>query len=332
MPRLRRVDCADAGLRRRRRGRGFEYLDELGRKIDDAKTLARIRELRIPPAWQDVWICTDPLGHLQATGIDSAGRKQYLYHEQWRRRRDQQKFDETLDFARALPGLRRTVKRDLGKESMTRDQILACAVRLLDLGLFRIGSEEYAESNGSFGLATMRKKHVNVNGRAITFDYRAKGGIRRVQTIEDAEVRPVVAGLKRRRGGGHELLAYRNGRGWCDVSSSDINEYLKEATGGDFSAKHFRTWNGTVLAAVAVAEHDPAASKTGRKRVINEAVKGVAFFLGNTPAISRKSYIDPRVFDRYLSGWTIGDAVGGSRRKIEKAVIDLITEPARFRT
>jgi DNA topoisomerase IB len=319
-------------LRRRRRGRGFEYLDELGRRIDAPDTLDRIRELTIPPAWEDVWICADPLGHLQATGIDSAGRKQYLYHERWRQRRDQQKFDEALDFARALPRLRRTVKRDLHEEGMARERVLACAVRLLDLGLFRIGSEEYAESNGSYGLATMRKKHVSVNGKAITFDYRAKGGIRRVQTVEDPEVRPVVAGLKRRRGGGHELLAYRNGRGWRDVSSSDINEYLKAATDGDFSAKHFRTWNATVLAAVAVATNDPVASKTGRKRVINEAVKGVAFYLGNTPAISRKSYIDPRVFDRYLSGWTIADAVGGSRRKIEKAVIDLIEEPDRFRT
>jgi DNA topoisomerase IB len=288
--------------------------------------------LRIPPAWEDVWICTDPLGHLQATGIDSAGRKQYLYHERWRERRDQQKFDETLDFARGLPRLRRTVKRDLRKENMTREQILACAARLLDLGLFRIGSEEYAESNGSYGLATMRKKHVNVNGKVITFDYRAKGGVQRVQTVEDPEVLPVVAGLKRRRGGGHELLAYRHGRDWRDVTSSDINEYLKSVMGGDFSAKHFRTWNATVLAAVAVASSDPVSSRNGRKRVIKDAVKGVAFYLGNTPAISRKSYIDPRVFDRYLSGWTIGDAATGSRQKVETAVIDLIEEPDRFRT
>jgi DNA topoisomerase-1 len=332
MPRLRRVDCADVGLRRRRRGRGFEYLDELGRRIDAPDTLARIRELSIPPAWEEVWICADPLGHLQATGIDSAGRKQYLYHERWRQRRDQQKFEETLDFARALPRLRRTVKRDLRGEDMTRDQILACAVRLLDCGLFRIGSEEYAESNGSYGLATMRKKHVTLNGKVITFDYRAKGGERRVQTIADPEVRPVVAGLKRRRAGGHELLAYRNGHRWRDVTSSDINEYLKAATGGDFSAKHFRTWNATVLAAVALASTDPVSSKTGRQRVITDAVKGVAFCLGNTPAISRKSYIDPRVFDRYLSGWTIGEAAAGSRQTIEKAVIDLIEEPDRFHT
>jgi DNA topoisomerase IB len=331
MARLRRVDCSDAGLRRRRRGRGFEYLDQRGRRVSDSDTLARIRQLSIPPAWEDVWICADPRGHLQATGIDSAGRKQYLYHELWRRRRDQQKFDEMLDFARELPRLRRAVKRDLRKQDLTREQVLACAVRMLDRGLFRIGSEEYAENNGSYGLATMRKKHVSVNGTAITFDYRAKGGQRRVQTVVDSDVRPIVSRLKRRRGGGDELLAYRNGRRWRDIGSADINEYLKTITGGDFSAKHFRTWNATVLAAVAVASSEPASSKSGRQRVITEAVKGVAFYLGNTPAISRGSYIDPRIFDRYLSGWTIGDAIDGSRHAIEKAVVDLIEEPARFR-
>jgi DNA topoisomerase IB len=293
--------------------------------------LTRIRELSIPPAWEDVWICSDPLGHLQATGIDSAGRKQYLYHERWRQRRDQQKFDEMLDFARSLPRLRRAVKRDIRKPDMKREQVLACAVRLLDLGLFRIGSEEYAESNGSYGLATMRKSHVSVNGKVITFDYKAKGGQRRVQSVEDPAARKVIAALKARRGGGGELLAYRNGRRWRDVGSSDINDYLKSVTGGDFSAKHFRTWNATVLAAVALASSELASSKTGRQRVIAEAAKGVAVYLGNTPAISRKSYIDPRVFDRYLSGWTIGDAATGSRQKIEKAVVDLIEDPSRFR-
>jgi DNA topoisomerase I len=237
-----------------------------------------------------------------------------------------------LDFARSLPRLRRAVKRDIGKADMAREQVLACAVRLLDLGLFRIGSEEYAESNGSYGLATMRKSHVSVNGKVITFDYKAKGGQRRVQSVEDPAAREIIAALKARRGGGHELLAYRNGRRWRDVGSSDINEYLKNVTGGDFSAKHFRTWNATALAAVALASSEPASSKSARQRVIAEAAKGVAVYLGNTPAISRKSYIDPRVFDRYLSGWTIGDAATGSRREIEKAVVDLIEEPDRFRT
>ena len=319
-------------MRRRRRGRGFQYLDERGRPIDAPDTLDRIRQLSIPPAWEDVWICADALGHLQATGIDSAGRKQYLYHERWRQRRDQQKFDEMLDFAGTLPRLRRAVKRDLGQTDMTREQILACAVRLLDLGLFRIGSEQYAESNGSYGLATLKKSHVSVNGKDITFDYRAKGAQRRVQTVADPEVRPIVAGLKRRRGGGHELLAYRNGRRWRDVGSADINEYLKDVTGGDFSAKHFRTWNATVLAAIALASSDLASSRSGRQRVIAESAKSVASYLGNTPAVCRKSYIDPRVFDRYLSGWTIGDAIAKSRRTIENAVVDLIEDPDRFRS
>ena len=300
--------------------------------------LDRIRRLAIPPAWEDVWICSLPEGHLQATGIDAAGRKQYIYHEGWRERRDQQKFDEMLDFARSLPRMRRVVARDLRKGGLSREQVLACSVRMLDCGFFRIGSEDYAEQNDSYGLATMLKSHVTVNGKALRFDYPAKSGQRRVQSIVDPDVTRIVTALKQRRGGSSELLAYRNGRSWCDVGSAEINEYVKAATGGDFSAKDFRTWNATMLAAVAVgASSEQGTSATSRKRVISAAVKGVAFFLGNTPAVCRASYIDPRVFDRYLSGWTIGPAVASlgnpgdighpsSRGRIERAVIDLIED------
>jgi DNA topoisomerase IB len=333
--RLRRVDCSEPGITRRRRGRGFEFLDADGRRIDDEETLARIRELAIPPAWKDVWICMDSRGHLQATGVDAAGRKQYLYHAAWRTRRDQQKFDEMLEFAEALPRLRRAVKRDLASADLTRDQVLACAVRLLDLGMFRIGSEGYAEQNKSYGLATLLKQHVTIERGEIKFDYPGKSNQRRKHSVFDAQLVPVVSALKRRRGGSAELLAYREGRRWVDVTSDDINEYVKRATSGEFSAKDFRTWNGTVLAAVAVAGEVPK-SKTARKRRINDAVKGVAFFLGNTPAVCRASYIDPRIFDRFDSGWTIalpkrtGDellANETTRRRVEKAVIDLISEP-----
>jgi DNA topoisomerase IB len=335
MARLRRVDCSEPGIRRRRRGRGFEFLGPDGERIDDEETIARIRELAIPPAWEDVWICMHPRGHLQATGVDAAGRKQYLYHADWRTRRDQAKFDEMLEFAEALPRLRRAVKRDLAGDGLERERVLACAVRLLDLGMFRIGSEDYAEQNQSYGLATLLKEHVTLNGTKVEFDYPAKSNKRRVHSVVDPQVKPVVAALKKRRGGSPELFAYKAGRRWADVTSDDVNEYVKQVARGEFSAKDFRTWHGTVLAAVALAGEVPA-SKTARKKCINDAVKGVSFFLGNTPAISRASYIDPRVFDRFQSGWTIALPTRGgeevlshepTRRKVERAVIDLISEP-----
>jgi DNA topoisomerase I len=338
MPRLRRSDCSGPGIHRRRRGRGFEFLDQSGERVTSEETLHRIRELAIPPAWEDVWICPHANGHLQATGIDAAGRKQYLYHSAWRERRDQQKFDEMIEFARALPRIRRKVAADLRRDGLPRERVLACAIRLLDLGFFRIGSESYAEENESYGLATLLGEHVRVNGQAIEFDYVAKGGQHRKQEIVDPDARAVVAALKRRRGGKSELLAYKNGRRWDDVASSDINQYLKDVSGGDFSAKDFRTWNATMIAAVALAGTPRNGnSKAARKRTINEAIRGVAFYLGNTPAVARSSYIDPRVFDRYLSGWTIDPdlAVNGNgskmghpstRSKVEEAVLDLLTE------
>ena len=338
MPRLRRVDCSGPGITRRRRGRGFEYLTPDGRRVEDLETLARIADLTIPPAWRDVWICPHPNGHLQATGVDAAGRKQYRYHDVWRARRDQEKFDSMLEFGRALPEMRRRVKRDLRREGLVRERVLACAARLLDLGFFRIGSEDYAVENESYGLATMLKRHVRVDGEEIVFDYPAKSGQRRVQAIADPWVREVVKELRRRRGGSPELLAWRERRRWVDVRSPDINEYVKSVTAHDFSAKDFRTWNATVLAAVALSVHGAEAqSKTARKRAVSSAVKGVAEYLGNTPAVCRASYIDPRVIDRFQSGWTIGptlDRLGGTadlgderkRAALESAVLDLLEE------
>jgi DNA topoisomerase IB len=336
LPRLRRADCSDAGLARRRRGRGFEYLDARGNRLSDPEALARIRELAIPPAWTDVWICRDPLGHLQATGVDAAGRKQYLYHPSWRMRRDRAKFDAMLDFAEALPALRRRARRDLRANELTHDRVLACALVLLDLGFFRIGSESYAEQNGSFGLVTMLKRHVSVESDQLIFDYQAKGGRRRVQAIADPAVRDAVAELKRRRGGGDRLLAYREGRRWVELRSEDLNDRIKALTGGEFSAKDFRTWNATVLAAVAVATLEAGgASKGTRKRAVNAAVKAVSAYLGNTPAVCRASYIDPRVFDRFRGGHTIADTLDrplesvdlakrSAREEVEAAVLELI--------
>jgi len=336
VPRLRRADCSAPGITRRRHGRGFRYLDEDGRPVEDEAVLARIRELAIPPAWREVWVCPHPNGHLQAVGVDAAGRRQYLYHDAWRARRDQEKFDAMLDFAAALPRMRRRVRRDLAGEGMVRTRVLACAARLLDLGFFRIGSEDYAERNESYGLATMRKRDVRLEDDAIVFDYAAKGRKRRVQAIADPAVRDVVAALKRRRSGA-ELLAYKEGRRWVDVRSEDINDYVKSVTAREHSAKDFRTWNATVLASVALAGAPRAETKTARRRAISAAIAAVAEYLGNSPAVCRASYVDPRVIDRYRSGWTIApllERLGGEadladervRARVEAAVLDLVRE------
>lgn len=336
MPRLRQADCSTPGIVRRRKGRGFEYRDPSGGRIDDPEILQRIKDLSIPPAWRDVWICPHANGHLQAVGIDAAGRKQYLYHARWRERRDLEKFDRMIDFARELPALRKVIAGHLLLEGFSRERVLACAVRLLDRGFFRIGSEDYAEQNQTYGLATMRKEHAAVDGDLIEFKYRTKGGQRRLQSIVDPTVAEIVAALKKRRGGSDELLAYKQTRRWVDVKSSDINDYIKEATGGEFTSKDFRTWNATVLCAVALAvSGEMIGSKTGRKRAVARAVKEVAHYLGNTPAVCRSAYIDPRVFDRYRSRWTVslalerlgdGAAFGdlATQGAIEAAVLDLL--------
>ena len=338
MPRLRRSDCSAPGYRRRKVGRGFAYYRHDGRRLDDPDELDRIRALAIPPAWTDVWICPDPFGHLQAVGTDARGRRQYRYHDLWRLRRDREKFDHMLEFAGALPKIRRAVQRHLMGEELSRDRVLACAVRLLDLGFFRIGTEGYAEENQSYGLATIQREHVKTTGDVVIFDYVAKSGLRRVQAVADPEVLVVVKALKRRRSGGPELLAYRDDEGeWCDVRSADINAYIKQISGGEFSAKDFRTWSATVLASVALAVSTNATSAAARKRAIVRAMKEVAEYLGNTPAVCRSSYVDPRVVDRFHAGatiapalWKLGEkaAVGqlSTQGAIEAAVLDLLDE------
>lgn len=347
MPRLRRSDCAAPGIARRGRGRGFEYRDPAGERIDDPEALERIAQLAIPPAWREVWICMDSLGHLQATGIDAAGRKQYLYHERWRAHRDRLKFDSMIAFGEMLPHLRRRLRKDLAVsapapppapgEELSRERVLACAVRLLDLGFFRIGSEDYAERNESYGLTTMLKRHVSIEDGEVLFDYTAKSGVRRVQAIADAEVLEVIATLKRRRGG-KQLLAYRDGSHWSEIHAEDVNAYIKQVGGGDFTAKDFRTWNATVLAAVALAGaegHAKGVTARQRGREVSSAVKTVAAYLGNTPAVCRASYIDPRVIDRYESAVTIAPALERlphgpdlanprTRARIEAAVLELL--------
>jgi DNA topoisomerase IB len=339
MPRLRRVDCSSAGIRRVGRGLGFGYEEVDGTTIQDREVLDRIRELAIPPAWKRVWICPHPNGHIQATGYDEAGRKQYLYHPQWRADRDRDKFTDMERFARSLPLMRERTGHDLARRGLVRERVLGCAVRLLDLGFFRIGSERYTEENETFGLATLRRRHLTVARGVASFHYKAKGAKDHRQEIADPVLVPTLRKLKDRDGGGHELLAYREGRsGWHDVKAIEINEYVKEVTGGDYSAKDFRTWNATVLAAVDLAINGADADgPSARKRAATAATKRVAAYLSNTPAVCRKAYIDPRVFDRYDSGDTIrtslrrmaSDTDPGEfvdRERIERAVLRLIKD------
>ena len=310
MPRLRRSNCHGPGYTRRRAGRGFVYLDANGARITDEVTITRIRSLVLPPAWQDVWICMGPNGHIQATGTDARGRTQYRYHDAWRVAQDREKFDHMIEFGRALPVLRqRIVALLVESDGLTRDRVLACSVRLLDLGFFRIGSDTYAETNQTYGPATLQKRHARVSGDTVTFDFVAKGSKRRLQSIVDSDVAALIATLKGRRGGGTDLLAYRDDRGrWVDMHSDDINDFVRRIGGLTCSAKDFRTWNATVLAAVALAVGDAAVSPRSRQRCVARAMKEVAHYLGNTPAVVRSSYVDPRLVDRYMHGETIVDA------------------------
>lgn len=285
----------------------------------------------------------DPLGHLQATGVDAADRKQYLYHARWRAHRDRHKFDAMLAFGAALPRLRRRVAHDLRvahggvrvpAAELTEQHVLACAVRLLDLGFFRIGSEDYAERNESYGLTTMLREHVTVGEREVIFDFPAKSGQRRVQAIADPEALAMLAALKRRRTGS-QLLAYRAVDGWHELTAEEVNAYLKRKSDGPFTAKDFRTWNATVLAAVALAGTDGARGHAAHEREVKQAIKAVAAYLGNTPAVCRASYVDPRVIDRFQAGVTIVGAIGRAgpdlgrprvRARVERAVLELLED------
>jgi DNA topoisomerase-1 len=326
MTRLRRVRQNSPGFSRRRHGRGFVYVDERGEPIRDER-LERLRALAIPPAWTDVWICPYDRGHLQATGTDDAGRRQYLYHPEWRRQRDREKFERIESFAEALGPLRARIEADLRRRGYPRERVLACAVRLLDRGLFRVGGEDYADSNGSYGLATLRREHVVVRGDgSAAFDFVGKGGKRQVREIRDPDAVRVLRTL-RQRGGADELLAWKEADGWHDVRAADINAYIKETAGGDFSAKDFRTWHATVLAATFLAERGLATSGRATTRTIRAAAEAVSEHLGNTSAVARSSYIDPRVIDRYIDGEVVdlrAIPVADPGPTIEAAVLELL--------
>lgn len=319
MARTRRADPSGPGIRRVGRGRGFSYHEEDGERITDAETIERIRSLAIPPAWKQVWICPHPRGHVQATGTDDAGRRQYRYHDDWRESRDRIKFEEMLEFAERLPDLRARVDEGLAARGLIFERVCCCAVKLLDLGLFRIGSERYETDNNSYGLTTLKRKHVRVESGEAVFRYPAKSGQRITTRISHPSVMPALRALaKRTSGRSANFLVYRDGRRWEELHSDQVNDLIKQTAGEGFSAKDFRTWNATVLAAVFVAIHgEDVSSRAAQRRTVNLAVRETASYLGNTPAVCRASYIDPRVFDRFESGETIRPAMKRIERSLE---------------
>lgn len=331
MVRLRRVSPRTPGYTRRRRGKGFSYADQNGARLP-AEEVERIRDLAIPPAWTDVWICPCPNGHLQATGLDAAGRRQYLYHPQWRLRRDQSKFDRIASAAAGLPQARRQVEADLALPGMPLERAAAAAVRLLDVGYFRIGNDAYTDAHGSFGLTTLERRHVRRRRQQLIFSFVGKSGISHTIAVDDPAVMKALETMRRRRDDSPRLMAYRQGRSWRELTSSDVNAYLADLFGGELTAKDFRTWHATVIAAevLALSEED-GDTKASRTRAVQQAVQEVAGYLGNTPTVARSSYIDPRVIERYQAGGTIADAAGRQFRSakarqtaLEQAALELL--------
>src|SRR3954471_6215115 len=332
MVRLRTVRPGSRGWTRRRVGRGFTYVDDAGVRIS-TQDVERIKSLAIPPAWEEVWICPIANGHIQAVGIDAAGRKQYLYHPDWRVKRDQMKFDRVRQVARRLPRTRTAVLQDIALDGMPFERAAATAVRLLDLGYFRIGSDAYADENGSFGLTTLERRHVTRHRGKLIFCFIGKSGVEHCIEIDDPLSVAAVETMRRRRGDDARLLAYKDAKRWAPLDASRVNDYLRTCTGADMTAKDFRTWHATVLAAASLAATDePGNTKASRQRAIRNAMVEVSEYLGNTPAIAKSSYVDPRVVDHYEGGTTIGPAVRRKYRSpeerqaaLERAVLKMLT-------
>jgi DNA topoisomerase-1 len=335
MARLRTVSPNSTGWTRRRVGKGFVYLDAAGERLCE-EDVARCRSLVIPPAWEDVWICPHPNGHIQAVGVDAAGRRQYLYHSDWRAKRDKMKFDRVAEVAAELPRARAAILEHIALDGMPRERAAAAAVRLLDLGYFRIGSDTYADAHGSFGLTTLEKRHVRRVRGELVFCFTGKSGIEHCVRIDDPLAIAAVDTMRRRRGGGDRLLAYRQGRLWTPLDAMSVNGYLREVTGAEITAKDFRTWHATVLAAASLASSDePGESKASRKRAVRKAMVEVSEYLGNTPTIARSSYVDPRVIDLYEDGTTIAaavhreyDSADERQHALERAVLRMLREDA----
>jgi DNA topoisomerase I len=314
---LRYVSDAKPGIRRIRCGKGFRYLNPDGSSLRNPETLARIRSLAIPPAWKDVWICPNSKGHLQATGRDAKGRKQSRYHPRWREVRDETKYERMLDFAAALPEIRCSVEHDLALPGMPRRKILATVVRLMETTFIRIGNDEYAKENHSFGLTTMRNRHVSVDGSTVTFKFEGKSGVRHTVDLTNRRLAKIIRHCQDIPG--YELFQYEDNEGHHTIDSADVNDYLREIGGGEFTAKDFRTWAGTVLACAALRDSKPFDSETQAKKNIMEAINNVASRLGNTRAVCRKCYVHPAVLDCYLAG-AMPEAF--SRNGMENSALD----------
>jgi DNA topoisomerase-1 len=326
--RLRRSVVSKAGIARKRCGKGFAYYGAEGDPISDADTLQRIKDLVIPPAWKKVWISPYPNGHIQAVGTDAAGRRQYLYHAAWQQERSEEKFDRVMELSKELPAWRQQIAKDLAGRGLTRDRVLALALYLLDRGYFRAGGDRYAEENESYGIATLQCQHVTVGCDAVRFDYPAKSGVRRTLEIQDAEVLRAVRSLQRRGDPTQRLFVCRIGSRWAEVRAEDLNARFKELVGDDYSVKDLRTWHGTVLAAAAFAEADPAVSRRVAKRIEAAVMREVAEELGNTPAVARGSYVDPRVVTGYEQGMTISAATRRAARTRKQDAAQEILERA----
>ena len=300
---LRYFPDSRRGISRKARGTTFTYFKPDGSKVTDVETLARIKRLAIPPAWTEVWICPAENGHIQATGRDARGRKQYRYHTRWREQRDSSKFERMIAFAEALPRMRRRIRRDLSRRGLTREKVLATVVRLLESSLIRVGNDEYARQNNSYGLTTMRDRHVRVAGEKISFAFKGKSGKHHAIDIHDRELAKIVKRCQELPG--QELFAYVDEAGQHDVGSQDVNAYLREIAGEEFTAKDFRTWAGTVLAAMALRQFEGATNQREAKKNVVKAIEAVAQMLGNTPAVCRKCYVHPAILDSYLGGTTV---------------------------
>jgi DNA topoisomerase IB len=325
--RLRRSDLSRSGFTRRRRGRGVTYYDPDGEQVRDRQVLDRLAGLVVPPAWRDVWISADPRGHIQATGVDAAGRKQYLYHPIWRAQRDEAKFDHALDVAERLPTMRRRLCADMTTRGLARPRVLATVARLLDMGMFRVGSDQYATGDDpSYGLSTLRPEHVRTRRGCVVLEFTGKAGIVHANPVGDAEVCAVLKELRRRRAEQNRLFAYweATARQWHDVRSDEVNAYLREASGAEMTAKDFRTWHGTVRAATELSVAGWHRSGTKRRRAVAAAMREVAELLGNTPTVARASYVDPRVIDLYHDGTMAKVAADTPREEAEGAVLEML--------
>ena len=317
---LRYVSDDQPGFSRQRKGEEFEYFDAKGKPIRDEQRLLRIKRLAIPPAWRDAWICPSPNGHIQATGRDDRRRKQYRYHERWREIRDENKYDRLISFGKALPKIRRRVKKDLALSGLPREKVLATIVQLLERSLIRVGNEEYARENKSFGLTTMQDRHVDVKGSKLRFRFRGKSGRQHEVDVTDRRVAKIV--LKLQDLPGQDLFQYLDDEGDPhNITSQDVNEYLHEITGEDFTAKDFRTWAGTVLAAIALSAAGEFETKKQAKANIKNAIEAVAKILGNTSAICRQCYIHPIVLETYLNGDSIDGLKQGTEKELAQAAV-----------